>query len=76
MLGKIYISDNERKNKYLHRTIKCTTRHIHDDYIIIRYIIDKRNTFHLVFVSLKLFIISRKVISNTIFITSIFHCQC
>ena len=37
MLGKIYIlSDNERKNKYLHRTIKCTTRHIQDDYIIIR----------------------------------------
>ena len=37
MLGKyIYIRDSERKNKYLHRTIKCTTRHIQDDYIIIR----------------------------------------
>ena len=36
MVGKIYISDNERKNKFLHRTIKCTTRHIQDDYIIIR----------------------------------------
>ena len=32
--------------------IKCTTRHIQDDYIH-RYIIDKTNTFHFVYVKVK-----------------------
>ena len=36
MLGKIYINDNERKKYICIEQIKCTTRHIQEDYIIIR----------------------------------------
>ena len=36
MLGKIYIRDSEWKINICIEQIKCTTRHIQDDYIIIR----------------------------------------